>query len=247
MSEEWLFGRHPVSEALRSGRTINKIWLNREGKGLSELIDQIKASGTVYQFVPRQKLDQLAGSEHHQGVVASIAAYRYAELDDLFALAEQRSEHPFFLMLDSVEDPHNLGSILRTADATGCHGIIIPKRRSVGLTAAVAKASTGAVEYVPVARVPNLATAMAEMKKRGVWFAGTAADAKTLYTHADYALPLCLVIGNEGEGMSPLVRKRCDFLISIPMRGQVTSLNASVAASLLMYEVFRGREGQTDG
>lgn len=244
MSDEWIVGRHPVSEAIRSGREINKVWLNKEGRGLGDLLDLIKSNGIAVQFVPKQKLDQLSKSAQHQGVVASIAAYRYAELDDFFALAKERGETPFFMMLDNVEDPHNLGSILRTADASGCHGVIIPKRRSVGLTSVVAKASTGAIEYVPVARVANLANTMDSLKKQGIWFAGTAADGSEDYRSADYSMPLCLVIGNEGAGMSQLVRKKCDFLISLPMRGKVTSLNASVAASLLMYEVLRHREKQ---
>ncbi|RYL89919.1 23S rRNA (guanosine(2251)-2'-O)-methyltransferase RlmB [Sporolactobacillus sp. THM7-4] len=242
MNDERIIGRHPVAEAIRSGREINKVWLNKEGKGLGPLLDLIKGSGIAVQFVPRKKLDQLAQSTQHQGVVASIAAYRYAEMADLFALAEERGEAPFLTMLDNVEDPHNLGSILRTADASGCHGVIIPKRRSVGLTSVVAKASTGAIEYVPVVRVSNLAQAVDELKKQGIWFAGTAADGSEDYRKSDYSMPLCLVIGNEGHGMSQLVRKKCDFLINIPMKGKVTSLNASVAAGLLMYEVLRQRE-----
>lgn len=241
MSDEWIVGRHPVSEAIRSGRGINKVWMNKDGRGLGELLDLIKSHGIAMQFVPKQKLDQLSRTSNHQGVVASVAAYRYAEITDLFALAQQRHEPPFFLMLDGIEDPHNLGSILRTADATGCHGIIIPKQHSVGLTSVVAKASTGAIEYVPVARVANLANTTDALKKKGVWFAGTAADGSEDYGTADYSMPICLVIGNEGAGMSRLVRKKCDYLIRIPMAGKVTSLNASVAAGLLMYEVFRKR------
>lgn len=244
MNDELIIGRHPVSEAIRSGREINKVWLNKEGRGLGDLLDLIKENGIAVQFVPKQKLDQLSRASQHQGVVASIAAYRYSELPDLFALAKNRGEKPFFLMLDGVEDPHNLGSILRTADASGCHGVIIPKRHSVGLTSVVAKTSTGAIEYVPVARVANLANTMDSLKKQGVWFAGTAADGSEDYRAADYAMPLCLVIGNEGSGMSQLVRKKCDFLINIPLRGKVTSLNASVAAGLLMYEVLRSRGRQ---
>jgi rRNA methylase, putative, group 3 len=241
MNDEWIVGRHPVSEAIRSGREINKVWMNKDGKGLGDLLDLIKTHGIAMQFVPKQKLDQLSRTSNHQGVVASIAAYRYAEISDLFALARERQEQPFFLMLDGLEDPHNLGSVLRTADATGCHGVIIPKQHSVGLTSIVAKASTGAIEYIPVARVANLANTMDALKKQGIWFAGTAADGSEDYGSADYAVPICLVIGNEGAGMSRLVRKKCDFLIRIPMAGKVTSLNASVAAGLLMYEVFRKR------
>ncbi|WP_100486466.1 23S rRNA (guanosine(2251)-2'-O)-methyltransferase RlmB [Sporolactobacillus pectinivorans] len=242
MNDEWIVGRHPVAEAIRAGREINKVWLNKEGRGFSELLDLIKENGIAVQFVPRQKLDQLSQSSQHQGVVASVAAYRYSELSDLFALAEQRHEEPFFLMLDGIEDPHNLGSMLRTADAAGCHGVIIPKRHSVGLTSVVAKASTGAIEYIPVVRVANLANTMDGLKEQGIWFAGTAADGSEEYATADYSMPVCLVIGNEGAGMSQLIRKKCDFLISIPMAGKVTSLNASVAAGLLMYEVGRHRK-----
>lgn len=242
MNDEWIVGRHPVAEAIRAGREINKVWLNKEGRGFSELLDLIKENGIAVQFVPRQKLDQLSQASQHQGVVASVAAYRYSELPDLFARAEQRHEEPFFLMLDGIEDPHNLGSILRTADAAGCHGVIIPKRHSVGLTSVVAKASTGAIEYIPVVRVANLANTMDGLKEQGIWFAGTAADGSEEYATADYSMPVCLVIGNEGVGMSQLIRKKCDFLISIPMVGKVTSLNASVAAGLLMYEVGRHRK-----
>nr|WP_132747129.1 23S rRNA (guanosine(2251)-2'-O)-methyltransferase RlmB [Scopulibacillus darangshiensis] len=238
-------GRHPVSEAVKSGRGINKIWINNQSQGLSQsLFDQIKEKGITVQYVPKKKLDQLVQSPQHQGIVASIAAYEYADLDDLFSLADKREEQPFFILLDGVEDPHNLGSVLRTADAAGAHGVIIPKRRAVGLTSTVAKASTGAIEYIPVAKVTNLARAMDELKKRGVWFVGTAAEGDRDYRQADCDMPLCLVIGNEGKGMSRLVKEKCDFLISIPMAGKVTSLNASVAAGLLMYEVYRKRHGQ---
>lgn len=247
MSGEWIIGRHPVAEAIRSGREINKVWMNKEGRGLGELLDLIKSHQIAVQFVPRKKLDQLSRSSQHQGVVASIAAYRYATISDLFALAEKRDEPPFFMMLDNIEDPHNLGSILRTADASGCQGIIIPKRRSVGLTSVVAKASTGAIEYVPVARVSNLAQTIDELKKKGIWFAGTAADADSSYDETDYTMPVCLIIGNEGTGISQLVRKKCDFFIHIPMNGKVTSLNASVAAGLMMYEVFRQRRQRKQG
>ncbi len=243
MSSEFIVGKNPVLEALRSGHTINKIWIG-EGtqKGqVNQVIDLAKENGIQFQFVPKKKLDSLVDKQNHQGVVASVAAYEYADIDDLFTNAEQKGEDPFILILDEIEDPHNLGSILRTADAAGAHGVIIPKRRAVGLTATVAKASTGAIEYVPVVRVTNLARTMDELKKRGLWFAGTDAKGDTDFREASFDLPIGLVIGSEGKGISRLIKEKCDFLLSVPMRGKVTSLNASVAASLLMYEVLRKR------
>ncbi|WP_203364266.1 23S rRNA (guanosine(2251)-2'-O)-methyltransferase RlmB [Bacillus sp. REN10] len=242
MSKEFIAGRNPVLEALRSDREINKIWI-AEGaqKGpMQQIIKMAKEQNVLVQFVPKQKVDQMS-DENHQGVVASVAAYHYAELDDLFAKAEESGEAPFFLLLDEIEDPHNLGSIMRTADAVGAHGIIIPKRRAVGLTAAVAKASTGAIEYIPVVRVTNLSRTIDELKERGLWIAGTDAKGADDYRNFDGTMPLGLVIGSEGKGMSRLVKEKCDFLIQLPMAGRVTSLNASVAAGLLMYEVYRRR------
>ncbi|MGV3487038.1 MAG: 23S rRNA (guanosine(2251)-2'-O)-methyltransferase RlmB [Tuberibacillus sp.] len=242
MDEEIIVGRHPVSEAIRAGREMNKIWFNKESQLLDEkLMQLIKERHITVQFVPKQKLDRIAGTSRHQGVAASVASHEYANIDDLFQRAEERGEQPFFIMLDGLEDPHNLGSILRTADAVGAHGIIIPKNRAVGLTSVVAKASTGAIEYIPVVRETNLSRTIDMLKKRGIWFAGTAADATVDYRDFKADMPLCLVIGNEGKGMSRLVKEKCDFLISIPMVGRVTSLNASVACALLMYEVFRQR------
>ncbi|OIJ17120.1 23S rRNA (guanosine(2251)-2'-O)-methyltransferase RlmB [Anaerobacillus alkalilacustris] len=243
MGSEFIIGRNPVLEAIRSGHPINKIWIGEGSqKGqVNQVIDLAKENGIQYQFVPKKKIESLVDSENHQGVVASVAAYEYAQLEDLFQKAKEKGEDPFFLILDEIEDPHNLGSILRTADASGAHGVIIPKRRAVGLTATVAKASTGAIEYVPVVRVTNLARTMDELKKRGLWFAGTDAKGDTDFRQASFDLPIGLVIGSEGKGMSRLVKEKCDFLLSIPMQGKVTSLNASVAASLLMYEVLRKR------
>ncbi|MFC7394826.1 23S rRNA (guanosine(2251)-2'-O)-methyltransferase RlmB [Scopulibacillus cellulosilyticus] len=246
MKDEFIMGRHPVSEALQSGREINKVWINKQSQLSAAILGKIKERNITVQYVPKKKLDQLVGSEHHQGIVASIAAYQYAEIDELFQLADKKGEQPFFIMLDGVEDPHNLGSVLRTADAVGAHGVIIPKRRAAGLTSTVAKASTGAIEYIPVARVTNLARTMDELKERGIWFAGTAAEASTDYRQMSCEMPICLVIGNEGKGMSRLTREKCDFLVHIPMAGRVTSLNASVAAGLLMYEVYRKRHLQGD-
>ena len=241
-TSEMIAGKNPVLEALRSGREINKLWIAEGVKksGVQELIELAKERGVLVQFVPKQKIDKLA--DNHQGIVASVAAYDYAELDDLFKAAQSKNEDPFFIILDELEDPHNLGSIMRTADAIGAHGIIIPKRRAVGLTAVVAKASTGAIEHVPVVRVTNLAQTVDELKDRGVWVAGTDAKGSQDYRKMDATLPLALIIGSEGKGMSRLLKEKCDFLYHLPMIGHVTSLNASVAASILMYEVYRKRQ-----
>ncbi|WP_018924690.1 23S rRNA (guanosine(2251)-2'-O)-methyltransferase RlmB [Salsuginibacillus kocurii] len=243
MSDEWIVGKNAVIEALKSERPVHKVWLLEGAKAhtMKQVVQQAKVNDALIQHVPKQKLDELAGTKNHQGVVASVAAYDYAELDQLFERATQREEDPFFLILDGVEDPHNLGSIMRTADAVGAHGIIIPKRRSAGLTQAVAKASTGAIEHVPVTRVTNISRTLADLKKRNMWIAGTDASAKQDYRQLDGDMPLGLVIGSEGKGMSRLVKESCDFLVTIPMVGHVTSLNASVAASLLMYEVYNKR------
>lgn len=242
LTPEIIGGKNPVLEALRADRDVNKIWIAEgvQKKGLTELLQLAKEKGVLVQFVPKKKIDSLTDS-NHQGIAAAVAAYNYAELDDLFEAAAGRSEDPFFLILDELEDPHNLGSIMRTADAIGVHGLIIPKRRAVGLTAVVAKASTGAIEHVPVVRVNNLSQTVDELKKRGVWIAGTDAKESVDYRKMDANLPLAVIIGSEGKGMSRLLREKCDFLYQLPMVGHVTSLNASVAASLLMYEVYRKR------
>ncbi|WP_017729617.1 23S rRNA (guanosine(2251)-2'-O)-methyltransferase RlmB [Halalkalibacterium ligniniphilum] len=243
MKSEFIMGKNPIIEALRAGHAINKIWIaegSQKGQ-MAKVVQLAKEQGVLVQHVPKKKLEQLVERENHQGVVASVAAYDYADLEDLFARAAEKQEEPFFIVLDEVEDPHNLGSILRTADAVGVHGVIIPKRRAVGLTQTVAKASTGAIEYVPVARVTNLARTMDELKKRGIWFIGTDAKGSEDFRGARFDMPIALVIGSEGKGISRLVKEKCDFLVHIPMVGHVTSLNASVAASLLMYEVYRKR------
>ena len=240
---EMIGGKNPVVEALRSGRELNKIWI-AEGlnkKSIGEILSLAKEKGIIVQAVPKQKLDGMLDI-NHQGIVASVAAYEYAELEDLFDVAKKREEDPFFILLDELEDPHNLGSILRTADAAGVHGIIIPKRRAVGLTGVVAKASTGAIEHIPVVRVNNLSQTVDELKKRGVWIAGTDAAESVDYRQMDATLPLAVIIGSEGKGMSRILKEKCDFLYHLPMVGHVTSLNASVAASLLMYEVLRKRQ-----
>jgi 23S rRNA (guanosine2251-2'-O)-methyltransferase len=243
-TNEILSGKNPVLEALRSGREMNKVWIAEGVKkaGINELLDLAREAGIIVQFVPRNKVDQLTDGANHQGIAASVAAYRYAELDELFESAASRNEDPFFLILDELEDPHNLGSILRTADATGVHGVIIPKRRAVGLTGIVAKTSTGAIEHIPVVRVGNLAQTVEDLKKRGVWIAGTDAKGSADYRQMDAKLPLAVIIGSEGKGMSRLLKEKCDFLYHMPMVGKVTSLNASVAAAILMYEVLRHRQ-----
>ncbi|WP_043931597.1 23S rRNA (guanosine(2251)-2'-O)-methyltransferase RlmB [Bacillus sp. EB01] len=242
MSEDIIIGKNPVLEALRSHRDINKILIaegSQRGQ-MHQITELAKEANAIVQYVPKKKIDQLTDG-NHQGVLAYVAAYKYAEVDDLFKAAREKGEEPFFLILDEVEDPHNLGSIMRTADAVGAHGIIIPKRRAVGLTSTVSKASTGAIEYVPVARVTNLARTIEELKEQGVWIAGTDAKGSKDYRQQDFTLPLGLVIGSEGKGMGRLIREKCDFLVHLPMAGKVTSLNASVAAALLMYEVYRSR------
>ncbi|ARI75417.1 23S rRNA (guanosine(2251)-2'-O)-methyltransferase RlmB [Halobacillus mangrovi] len=242
MKGEWIIGKNPVQEALRSGRSINKVLVSDQLQHqASKKLEQLaKENGVIVQKVPKKKIDQLVEG-NHQGVAASVAAYEYSDLEDLFAKAEEKGEAPFFIICDEIEDPHNLGSILRTADASGAHGVIIPKRRSVALTGTVAKTSTGAIEYIPVARVTNLARTIEELKERFVWVVGTDAKGTEDYRQLDGTMPIALVIGSEGKGMSRLTKEKCDWTVSLPMAGKVTSLNASVAASLLMYEVYRKR------
>lgn len=225
-----------------SGQTINKVFIQAglKADALNEIIKLAKKQNLIISQVPKSKLDLLADRQNHQGVVLAVAAYEYAELDDLFAAAKAKDEAPFFLILDGIEDPHNLGSIMRTADAAGVHGIIIPKRRAVQLTATVAKTSTGAIEYVPVVRVTNLAQTIAKLKERGLWIFGTDMAGQD-YRTWDAKGPTALVIGNEGKGISPLIKKACDGMLTIPMVGHVQSLNASVAASLLIYQGFSSR------
>lgn len=239
---EFIIGRHPAVAALKSDQEINKVFLQKGLKtdAISQIIKLAKQRRLVISNVPKTKLDQMVDHQNHQGVVLAVAAYHYATVDDLFANAEQRDEAPFFLILDELADPHNLGSILRTADAAGVHGIIIPKRRAVGLTSVVAKTSAGAIEHVPVARVTNLVQTANELKERGVWLFGTDMQG-TDFRHWDAKGPVAVVIGNEGKGISPLLKKTCDEMLTIPMVGQVQSLNASVAASLLIYQGFNSR------
>ncbi len=238
--EEFIIGRHPVKEALKTNDKINKLFVQDglEGRPIEDILQLAKKNKIVISFVPKTKLDSLSEDQNHQGVVLSISPMEYATIDDLFAVAEEKDERPFFVMLDGIEDPHNLGSIMRTADATGVHGIIIPARRSANLTSTVSKASAGAIEHVKVARVTNLSQTIQELKERGMWIFGTDMNG-TDYRHWNTDSPICLVIGNEGKGMSRLVKENVDEVITIPMTGNVQSLNASVAASILMFEVYR--------
>jgi 23S rRNA (guanosine2251-2'-O)-methyltransferase len=236
-------GRNPVLEALRAGRQINKLLVAkgaREG-AIREVIATAKAAGVIIQEVDRSRLDQMAQGRNHQGVIAMVAAHRYADVDEIFDRAAQAGEPPLILVLDGIEDPQNLGSLLRTADAAGFHGVIIPERRAVGLTETVAKVSAGAVEYVPVARVTNIARTLDALKERGLWVVGTHQNGKDLYYEADLTGPLAVVVGSEGRGIGRLVSEKCDFMVRLPMLGHVTSLNAAVAGAILMYEIRRQR------
>lgn len=246
--ENQLEGRNAILEVLRSGRDIEKIMVARgnvEGT-IKRIVAMAADKGVVIQEVSRQKLDEISETKNHQGVIAIVSAHNYVDVDDILAIAQERHEDPFVLLLDGITDPHNLGAILRTAECAGVHGVIIPKRRSVGLNATVGKTSAGALEYMPVARVTNIVKTMEYLKKQGLWIA--CADMKGL-DHFDTNMTgaLALVIGSEGDGVSRLVKENCDFTVSIPMYGKISSLNASVAAGLLMYEVVRQRKfGSTE-
>ncbi|MDO3412986.1 23S rRNA (guanosine(2251)-2'-O)-methyltransferase RlmB [Saccharibacillus sp. CPCC 101409] len=247
MEEDLIAGKHSVTEALKAGRSINKIWVaeGAQQKQMQPILAEAKKRGVVVQSADKRKLDTLVPGIQHQGVVAQAAPYIYAEVEDLLAAAAAKDEDPFLLILDEIEDPHNLGSILRTADCTGVHGVIIPKRRSAQVNATVSKTSAGAAEYVPVARVSNLAQTIEKLKEAGVWIAGTDVRAEEeIYEASVFKGPLALVIGNEGEGMGRLVREKCDVLVKLPMQGRINSLNASVAAGVVMYEVLRQRSGR---
>ena len=241
--EGQLEGRNALTEALRSGRTIDKVFIaaGETDRALQRLAAQAKEAGAVVVPVDRRKLDAMSTTHAHQGVIALAAAREYATLDDLLENAAGKGEAPLLVICDELTDPHNLGAILRSAECVGAHGVIIPKRRSVGLTATVAKASAGAVEYMPVARVTNINAAIADLKEKGVWIFGTAAEGSIPMYQADLTIPAAIVIGNEGSGMSPLVRKNCDVTVHIPMKGNISSLNASCAASVLLYEALRQR------
>ena len=239
-----IIGRNAVSEALKSDREIDTLLVADGGRAgsVGQIIRLCRDKGIVIKEVERKKLDMICSGSAHQGVAAYAAAHSYAQVDDIFALAEQRGEPPFIIICDELEDPHNLGAIIRSAEAGGAHGIIIPKRRSATLSYTVGKASAGAVEYVPVARVSNIAAEIESLKKRGVWV--YAADmGGTCWREVDFSGPVALVIGSEGNGVSRLVKEKSDFIVSLPMKGKINSLNASVAAGILIYEVAAQRDG----
>ena len=242
-SADMIEGRNAVSEAIRSGRMINKVFLadGDTDRALGRLAAMAKDAGAVVVRIDRRRLNEMSLTGAHQGIIASVAVHGYATIDEILAAAEAKGEAPLIVLCDELSDPHNLGAILRTAECAGAHGVIIPKRRSVGLTAVVGKASAGAVEYIPVARVSNIAAAIRELKERGVWVFGTAADGALPLYSADLRGPAAIVIGNEGEGMSRIVAESCDFKVSIPMKGHISSLNASAAAAILLYEAVRQR------
>ena len=235
-------GRNAVLEAFRAGKTIDKLYIQdgcHDGV-LNTITREARKHDTIINYVAKERMDQMSTTGKHQGVIAQAAAYEYAELDEIFAKAEEKGEPPFIFILDEIEDPHNLGAIIRTANLAGAHGVIIPKRRAAGLTATVVKASAGALNYTPVVKVTNIAQTIEDLKKRGLWFVCADMNGETMY-RLNLTGPIGLVIGNEGEGVSRLVREKCDYIASIPMHGDIDSLNSSVAAGVLAYEIVRQR------
>ena len=235
-------GRNAVLEAFRSGKTVDKLFIlsGCQDGPIQSIVREAKKGDTLIQYVTKERLAQMSETGKHQGVIAYTAAYEYADIDDMFNLAKERGEDPFIFILDNIEDPHNLGAIIRTANLAGAHGVIIPKRRAVGLTATVAKTSAGALNYTPVAKVTNIAKTIEELKERGMWFVCADMGGELMY-RLNLKGSIGLVIGNEGEGVSRLVNEKCDFIASIPMKGNIDSLNASVAAGVLAYEIVRQR------
>lgn len=238
-----LEGRNPILEALKSGRTIEKLYIakgTREGS-LRQIIAMARDKGIIINEVDKVKLDSMSETRSHQGVIAVVSPYAYVEIDDILAYAKEKGEQPFIIILDEIYDPNNLGSVLRTANACGAHGVIISKRRAVGLTPAVAKASAGAVEYMKVSKVTNITQAVKYLKENGIWVVGADMDGEKVYFESDLSGPIALVIGSEGEGLGKLVKDNCDFIVRIPMRGEISSLNAAVAGAVLMYDTVRQR------
>ena len=241
MSEQ-IEGRNAVLEAFRSGKCVDKLFIldGCQDGPVRTIAREARKTDTIINYVSKERLDQLSETHAHQGVIAQVAAYDYSTVDEILARAEEKGEAPFLIILDNVEDPHNLGAIIRTANLAGAHGVIIPKRRAVGLTSTVAKTSAGAINYTPVAKVTNIVRTIEELKEKGIWFVCADMGGETMYD-LDLTGPMGLVIGNEGEGVSRLVREACDFTASIPMKGDIDSLNASVAAGVLAYEIVRQR------
>lgn len=244
LNEDVIAGRNAVYEALNAGRLVDSVLIAKDNNGgpVARIIALCHERGVVVKDVNSQKLDAICGGLNHQGVAAIAAAHEYAEVDDILARAEQKGEQPFIIIADEINDPHNLGAIIRTAEAAGAHGLIIPKRGAVGLTNAVDKASCGALEYLPVARVANLVSTVEQLKKKNIWVYGADMSGKPMF-ETDFSGACALVIGSEGFGISRLLSEKCDFLVSLPMKGNISSLNASVAAGIMMYEVVRRREG----
>ena len=243
-NENMIEGRNAVLEAFRSGKTVDKLYVQDGCKDgpVQTILREARKQDTIVQFVGKERLSQLSETGKHQGVIASVASYAYSTVEEMLALAKERGEDPFLILLDNIEDPHNLGAIIRTANLAGAHGVIIPKRRAAGLTAVVAKTSAGALHYTPVAKVTNLVKTMEELKEQGLWFVCADMDGERMYD-LNLKGPIGLVIGSEGEGVGRLVKETCDFVASIPMKGQISSLNASVAAGVLAYEIGRQRLG----
>ena len=235
-------GRNAVLEAFRSGKTIDRLFVldGCQDGPVRTIVREAKKHDTIVNFVPKERLDSMSETGHHQGVMAYAAAYEYAEVEDILKIAEEKGEPPFLFLLDGIEDPHNLGAIIRTANLAGAHGVIIPKRRAVGLTATVARTSAGALNYTPVAKVTNMAATIEDLKKRGIWFVCADMGGESMY-RLNLTGPIGLVIGNEGEGVSRLVKEKCDMIASIPMKGDIDSLNASGATGVLAYEIVRQR------
>jgi len=235
-------GRNAVLEAFRSGKTIDRLFVldGCQDGPVRTIVREAKKHDTIVNFVPKERLDSMSETGHHQGVMAYAAAYEYAKVEDILKIAEEKGEPPFLFLLDGIEDPHNLGAIIRTANLAGAHGVIIPKRRAVGLTATVARTSAGALNYTPVAKVTNMAATIEDLKKRGIWFVCADMGGESMY-RLNLTGPIGLVIGNEGEGVSRLVKEKCDMIASIPMKGDIDSLNASVATGVLAYEIVRQR------
>lgn len=244
-NENIIYGRNPIMEAINSGREIEKIYVSKNAKGnISKIIKAARDKNIVVSTADNGTLDKLSGYGNHQGIVALCSVYKYYEIEDILEYASEKGERPLILLLDGITDTHNLGAIIRTAEAFSIHGIIIPKRRSAVVNSTVVKTSAGATEYVKVAKVSNINNAINVLKKQGVWIVGSSLDVDTDFRNIDYTIPVAIVIGSEGEGMSELVKKNCDYVAKIPMLGNMNSLNASVAASLFMYEAIRQRMGK---